>query len=69
MENIKDAIDRELAERKQKNGDLTYVRVPENFVVVDLDIKDENKKAALAFPKTYAELSKSVQGIHLHYYS
>lgn len=54
MENIKDAIDRELAERKQKNGDLTYVRVPENFVVVDLDIKDEN--------------SKSGQGIHLHYF-
>lgn len=55
---------------------LHYVRVPENFVVVDLDIKDENgeknfelnKKAALAFPKTYAELSKSGQGIHLHYW-
>lgn len=46
-----------------------------NLIVVDFDIRDENGnkslkeniKAASAFPPTYAELSKSGQGIHLHY--
>lgn len=54
---------------------LHYVKVPENHVVIDLDIKDEegnkslalNLAAARKFPKTYAELSKSGNGIHLHY--
>lgn len=56
--------------------ELHYVKVPENLVVVDFDIKDENGEksyeknleAASKWPKTYAELSKSGAGIHLHYY-
>lgn len=52
-----------------------YVRVPENHIVIDFDIKDEqgnkslnkNIEAAMTWPPTYAELSKSGQGIHLHY--
>lgn len=55
--------------------ELHYVRVPDNHIVIDFDIKDENgeksfelnKAAATKFPKTYAELSKSGAGIHLHY--
>ncbi len=55
---------------------LHYVKVPENHIVIDFDIKDPetgdkslnlNMEAANKFPPTYAELSKSGQGIHLHY--
>lgn len=54
---------------------LHWVKVPENHIVIDFDLKDENGeksyeknlKAASKFPKTYAELSKSGSGIHLHY--
>lgn len=54
---------------------LHYVRVPENHIVIDFDIPDEsgnksfekNMEAASSFPPTYAELSKSGSGIHLHY--
>lgn len=56
-------------------SELHYVRVPENHIVIDFDIKDEegnkslekNMEAASKWPKTYAELSKSGSGIHLHY--
>jgi len=55
-------------------GRLHYVRVPENHIVIDFDICDgggksfeKNIAAAVKFPPTYAELSKSGQGIHLHY--
>ena len=52
-----------------------YVKIPENHIVIDFDIKDENGnksyeknlEAASKWPKTYAELSKSGAGIHLHY--
>ena len=52
-----------------------YVKIPENHIVIDFDIKDEdgnksfekNVEAASKFPATYAELSKSGNGIHLHY--
>lgn len=52
-----------------------YVKVPENLIVIDFDLKDENGnksfqknlEEASKWPKTYAELSKSGQGIHLHY--
>lgn len=52
-----------------------YVRVPENHIVIDFDISDEegnkslekNLEEANKWPKTYAELSKSGKGIHLHY--
>ena len=55
---------------------LHYVKVPhETHIVADFDIKDEsgnkslekNMEAASKFPPTYAELSKSGCGIHLHY--
>lgn len=54
---------------------LHYVKVPENHIVIDFDIKDEkgvksfdrNLAAASAWPPTYSELSKSGAGIHLHY--
>ena len=54
---------------------LHYVRVPANHIVIDFDLTDEagnkdferNLEAASKWPKTYAELSKSGQGIHLHY--
>lgn len=54
---------------------LHYVRVPEEHIVIDFDIKDSegkksfelNAKAAAKWPPTYAELSKSGEGIHLHY--
>lgn len=56
-------------------GKLHYIKVPENLIVIDFDIPDEtgkksferNLEAAMKFPPTYAELSKSGQGIHLHY--
>ena len=55
--------------------ELHYVKVPENHIVIDFDIPDEdgnkclskNLEAASKFPPTYAELSKGGQGIHLHY--
>ena len=58
-----------------KTNKLHYVRVPENHIVIDFDIPDENGgksfeknlEYASKFPKTYAELSKSGGGIHLHY--
>lgn len=54
---------------------LHYVKVPENHIVIDFDIKDENGnksfeknlEEASKWPATYAELSKSGGGIHLHY--
>lgn len=54
---------------------LHYVKVPENHIVIDFDIRDEtgkksfqkNLEAAKEWPPTYAELSKSGAGIHLHY--
>ena len=54
---------------------LHYVKVPENHIVIDFDIPDEsgkkcfdkNLEEASKWPATYAELSKSGQGIHLHY--
>ena len=54
---------------------LHYVRVPENLIVIDFDLKDEsgekslemNIEAASKWPPTYAELSKSGKAVHLHY--
>lgn len=55
---------------------LHYVRVPEEHIVIDFDIRGENGEkslernleAARKWPKTYAEVSKSGSGIHLHYF-
>lgn len=54
---------------------LHYLKVPENLIVIDLDLKDEtgskslelNLKEANKFPPTYVEVSKGGQGLHLHY--
>lgn len=54
---------------------LHYVRVPQNHIIIDFDLKNENGekdlalnlKAARKFPDTYTELSKSGKGVHLHY--
>lgn len=52
-----------------------YVKVPSSLIVIDFDLKDGDKKsfeknleAANKWPQTYAELSKSEAGIHLHYW-
>lgn len=54
---------------------LHWVRVPSNHIVLDFDLRGEdgeksleaNIEAAKDFPKTYAEVSKSGNGLHLHY--
>lgn len=54
---------------------LHFVKVPENHIVIDFDIPDESGKKsfernvaeASKWPATYAELSKSGAGVHLHY--
>lgn len=54
---------------------LHYVKVPENHIVIDFDIPDTNGNKCLErnveeaskWPATYAELSKSGKGVHLHY--
>lgn len=54
---------------------LHYVKIPENHIVIDFDIPDDtgnksfekNIEEASKWPSTYAELSKSGKGIHLHY--
>ena len=56
-------------------GKLHYVRIPENHIVIDFDIRGnngskslkKNLEAANKWPKTYAELSKGGSGLHLHY--
>jgi hypothetical protein len=52
-----------------------YVQVPLQHIVIDFDLTDEygakslekNLEAASQWPSTYAEISKSGEGIHLHY--
>jgi energy-coupling factor transporter ATP-binding protein EcfA2 len=54
---------------------LHYVRVPDRHIVIDFDLKNQNGQtslernleAASRWPATYAELSKSKKGVHLHY--
>lgn len=54
---------------------LHYVQVPINHIVIDFDIPgpdgkknfERNLEEASKWPATYAELSKSGAGIHLHY--
>lgn len=51
------------------------MRIPQEHIVIDFDIPgpdgkkcfEKNLKAASKWPRTYAELSKSGAGIHLHY--
>lgn len=52
-----------------------YVRLPENHIVIDFDLKgddgeksaERNIEEASKWPRTYAEYSRSGGGIHLHY--
>lgn len=54
---------------------LHYILVPDDHIVIDFDLTDENGEkslernleAAAKWPKTYMETSKSGNGIHLHY--
>jgi hypothetical protein len=54
---------------------LHYVKVPQNHIVADFDILggdggkslERNIEEASKWPPTYAELSKSGNGVHLHY--
>lgn len=54
---------------------LHYVQLPLNHIVLDFDLKNEqgekskelNLIAAAKWPPTYAEFSKSGNGVHLHY--
>lgn len=54
---------------------LHFVKVPENHIVIDFDLVNEdgekdfefNLQEASKWPATYAEISKSGSGIHLHY--
>ena len=56
-------------------SELHYVAMPENHIVIDFDLKDDtgqkslekNVEEASKWPSTYAELSKSGCGVHLHY--
>ena len=68
-----DDVKTKLADLNTKR--LHYVKVPENHIVIDFDIPDDkgeksfekNLEEASKWPATYAELSKSGKGIHLHY--
>lgn len=54
---------------------LHYVKIPENHIVIDFDIRNEdgekdfskNLEEAQKWPATYTEISQGGQGIHLHY--
>lgn len=54
---------------------LHYLKPDEHLIVIDFDMKNGegkkdfklNNEAASKWPETYAELSKSGSGIHLHY--
>lgn len=54
---------------------IHFLKVPENHIVIDFDLKDENGhkalernlEAASTWPATYGELSQSGEGVHLHY--
>jgi len=58
-----------------ETSSLHWVRPKQNHVVIDFDLKDlngdkaieRNLEAASTWPPTYAELSKSGSGVHLHY--
>jgi hypothetical protein len=55
--------------------EVHFVKLPVNHIVIDFDLKDDdgnkslerNLSAASEWPPTYAELSKSGAGVHLHY--
>lgn len=68
-----DEVETKLSDLDTKR--IHYVQPPESHIVIDFDIPDENGEKSLGknleearkWPPTYAELSKSGKGIHLHY--
>lgn len=56
-------------------SELHYVKVPENHIVIDFDLRGEDGEkslerclqAASEWPATYSELSRGGAGVHLHY--
>lgn len=54
---------------------LHYLKVPVNHIVIDFDLKNDsgekdlklNIEAAMKWPRTYSEVSRSGKGLHLHY--
>ena len=56
-------------------SEIHFVKVPEKHIIIDFDLKEtngvtaleRNLEAASKWPATYAELSKSSGGVHLHY--
>lgn len=60
------------------SSELHYVKMQPNHIVIDLDGRNKDgakdisvnieKAKALGLPPTYAELSKSGNGIHMHYF-
>lgn len=54
---------------------IHFVKVPEQLIIIDFDLKDlngdksleRNLEAASVWPATYAEISKGGSGVHLHY--
>ena len=68
----------ELVKTKLSSLDTTkthYVRLPENHIVIDFDMRgsdgekslERSIEAANQWPPTYAEISKGGNGVHLHY--
>lgn len=55
---------------------LHFMKLPKHHIVIDFDLEDDegnksrdkNLAAAALFPSTYAEFSKSGNGVHLHYF-
>lgn len=56
-------------------SEIHFVKVPEQHIVIDFDLTDDNGEKSLerncaeaaSWPQTYAEISKSGSGVHLHY--
>ena len=61
--------------RDIKTSKTHFLKVTKNHIVIDFDLRDQNGhkalernlEAASVWPATYAELSQSGQGVHLHY--
>ena len=62
-ENVKSTLE------KIDTTKLHYVKPPEKHIVIDFDLHDleQNLGAASQWPPTYAEISQSGEGVHLHY--
>jgi len=77
---VEEKPEKKWADVKTKLSDINtreihYVQPPLEHIVIDFDLKDDsgnksmelNLSAASKWPPTYAEFSKSGEGVHLHY--